>query len=92
MSEHGEYTGTFQWFDRFGHPRLVDVYADRGADARVWAYARGDDGTPVLVAGVGREGNFVRLVASRAVTYGLDTAAAWNDLFEICRKAHRARS
>ena len=67
--------------------RSLSIYAESVPDARVWAYADGGD----LVAAVTAEGKFMRR-AGADEEYGLDTAAAWNDLIEMCRQAHTAHN
>ena len=77
----------YRWLDTHGRPQRLSIYAEPVPDARVWAYA--DDGE--LVAAVTAEGKFMRR-AGADVTYGVDTAAAWNDLIELCRHAHTAHN
>lgn len=85
-----EFVMAYRWLDRHGQKRSVDILAD--ADAQVWAYASKNDGTPVLIGFVDANGKFSRLAQAQAIEYGMDTAAAWNDLIELCRQAHLART
>lgn len=97
-----EYVSTYRWLDLHGRPRSVDLLIDDPDTRRICAYAppedRGpdDQGTddrspddqgaePVLVAVLDADGKFLRLAS--AASYGLDTAAAWNNLFDLCRAA-----
>jgi len=82
-----EFVTSYRWLDSYGRLRTVDIFTEPTAERRVWAYSV-DDGGKVLVATVGADDKFARLVASEAVKYGLDTAAAWNNLIELCRFAH----
>jgi len=77
----------YRWLDTHGEVRCLSIYAEAVSDARVWAYAEGGD----LVAAMTTEGKFMRR-AGADVAYGLDTAAAWNDLIEVCRHAHTAHN
>jgi hypothetical protein len=87
MDDSQEFVTTFRWLDRGGEPRAVEVYAEHSTDARVWAYAR-DGERLILVGAIREDGQFYHLVRDKAVEYGLDTEAAWNDLFQICWSAH----
>jgi hypothetical protein len=87
MDEQVFYT-TVRWLDTFGVHRSVDVRTEAGADARVWAYANNDDGSQTLIGAMHTDGKFFRLSAANAGGYGMDTVAAWNNLIEICRRAH----
>jgi hypothetical protein len=85
--EHAFYT-TVRWLDRHGVNRSADVLTEPGPDARVWAYANNDDGSRTLIGAMHSDGKFFRLSAANAGGYGMDTAAAWNNLIEVCRRAH----
>ena len=95
-AEHGtppdtgeRFVRTYRWMDTFGSPRALDIYAEEATrDARVWVYL-GDGDTRRLVAMITPEGRFLRH-SELGRECGLDTAAAWNDLIEICRHAHIA--
>jgi hypothetical protein len=90
MDENQEFVTTFRWLDRGGEPRVIEIYAEPTTDARVWAYAR-DGENLVLVGAIRDDGKFYHLVRDKAVAYGLDTEAAWNDLFQVCWSAHKPR-
>lgn len=81
---------TYRWMDTFGVARALDIYAEPVRDARVWVYTH-DSGDRRLVAMVTADGRFIRHSALGREC-GLDTAAAWNDLIEVCRHAHIARN
>lgn len=81
---------TYRWMDTFGAVRALDIYAEPTRDARVWVYTRAGDDRQ-LVAMVTPDGRFMRHSALGREC-GLDTAAAWNDLIEVCRHAHIARN
>lgn len=91
MDEDQEFVTTFKWLDRGGEPRTIEIYAEHKADARVWAYARDDFGDLHLVGAIRDDGKFYHLVRDKARAYGLDTEAAWNDLFQMCWTAHMPR-
>lgn len=90
--EDARYISTYRWLDLYGRARSVDIYLDDEVDRRVRVYATDNDGNAVLVAAVDENGKFTRLVREQAVTYGLDTAAAWNNLIELCRFANNHHS
>ena len=77
----------YRWLDTHGQTRSLSIYAEPVPDARVWAYAAGGD----LVAAVTSEGKFLRRTVV-ARDCGMDTAASWNDLIEVCRHAHTAHN
>ncbi len=87
-----KYVTTYRWLDSYGRPRSVDVFTEPTSSRRVWAYATGAGGNPVLVATMSADGKFARLTRDEAIGYGLDTAAAWNNLIELCRFAHSTGS
>lgn len=86
-----EYVSTYRWLDLFGRPRVVDIFVEDNETRRISAYAREDVGDPVLVAVLDPDGKFLRLASAKAAMYGLDTAAAWNNLFDLCRAAQGHR-
>jgi len=89
VSEQTRFT-TYRWFDRYGNARAVEIFhEDDTRDCRVWAYT-GPDDARILVGFMDTAGKFTRLQRSDAERLGLDTSATWNDLFELCRIAHRA--
>jgi hypothetical protein len=81
---------TYRWLDRFGQLRKIKIYVGPAPDRQVEAFADmdGDAEDPVLVARLDEHGKFSRLHRETAIQYGLDTAAAWNNLYDLCRNAH----
>jgi hypothetical protein len=79
------YVGTYVWTDSYGRQGTVDVHASAHADPPV--QVRTADGAGHLLAAVDRAGQPVwsRLVLG---AYGMDTAAARNDLIEIARQTY----
>jgi hypothetical protein len=69
--------------------RKVKIYRGVAPEREVEAYADtvGDGEEPVLVGRLDVHGKFTRLNHTEAATYGLDTAAAWNNLYDLCRSA-----
>ncbi len=83
-----EFVTRFCWLDRGGVARTIEVYGERTPDAQVRAYVRDEEGDLHLVAAIREDGIFYHLARERAERYGLDTEAAWNDLFGVCWSAH----
>jgi len=85
---------TYRWLDKYGQLRKVDIFVGAAPERKVEAYANSDGvaGDPVLVARLDEHGKFTRLQHSQAIAYGLDTAAAWNNLYDLCRSAHGERN
>ncbi len=86
---------TYRWLDKYGQLRKVAIFLGPAPEREVEAYAIPVDdaeGEPVLVARLDERGKFTRLQRSEAIAYGLDTAAAWNNLYDLCRSAHGHRT
>lgn len=92
---------TYRWLDKYGQLRRISIFVGPDPQREVEAYAAADsdrdgdidavDAAPVLVARMDESGKFTRLQHEIATRYGLDTAAAWNNLFDLCRSAHGTR-
>jgi hypothetical protein len=82
---------TYRWLDKYGQLRKVDIFVGPAPEREVEAFAAGED-PPVLVARLDDHGKFTRLERTEALAYGLDTAAAWNNLYDLCRSAHGHRN
>jgi hypothetical protein len=86
--ENRKFVSTYRWLDRHGEYRRIDIFVGPAPTREVEAYANDPDGDPVLVARLDAHGKFSRLERSASIPYGLDTAAAWNNLYDLCRSAH----
>jgi hypothetical protein len=86
--ENRRFASTYRWLDRHGEYRKIDIFVDTAPTREVEAFAAGEEGEPVLVARLDAHGKFTRLARAESVQYGLDTAAAWNNLYDLCRSAH----
>jgi len=82
------FVSTYRWLDTFGRMRMVDIFRTDPVTREIRVYAIGEDDAQVLVAAVDADGKFTRLVHTETVKYGFDTAAAWNNLIDLCRMAH----
>lgn len=76
----------YGWLDRHGVTRHADIYVDDDdPDQRIRVYAPPEAGTRQLLATMTGNGRFYRMGDDHAHAYGLQTSAAWNDLYEVCR-------
>jgi hypothetical protein len=79
---------TYRWTDSHGQDGALDIAAEPGADRPVRAYATTpEDDARTLVAFVTRAGD-PAWSTERLNSCGLDTAAARNDLIEVCRELY----
>jgi hypothetical protein len=81
----GRFLTSYRWTDSYGRERSLDIFVESAADPRVWVYTPDEDDR-VLVALVSNDGTVSRSTPALTAS-GMDTAAAWNDLVEICRRA-----
>ncbi len=79
---------TYRWTDSHGQDGVLDIAAEPGSDRPVQAYASTlEDDARTLVAFVTRDGD-PAWSTERLNSCGLDTAAARNDLIEVCRELY----
>lgn len=86
MTDAERHLGTYQWTDTYGRDRQLELVVVPGKPG-VRAYAAEGTGRR-LVAIMSPDGQF-SWDPERARAYGLDTAAARNDLVEILRRVTR---
>jgi hypothetical protein len=83
-----QYVTTFDWTDRYGEDRQLDIFTDSAESPRVWAYERDARSGGAPVATVSQDGRFAWAPGQPAAV-GLGSAAARNDLEAMCLRAHR---